>query len=142
MPVRTVVALVGTLSFAALAACVPTIEGTTWRAVQVHGGAPLSASHITIQLWPSRVTGFAGCNEFTSSMLSIGEGSLTDGKPIDIGTISSDDAVCDEPPGVMQQEATFLADLAAVERLRMEDDRLILEGSEWELHFEQVPLRR
>jgi heat shock protein HslJ len=114
----------------------PTIEGITWRAVTVDGGPPLPGSEITIRLGPDSLSGFGGCNRFGSERLTIGEGSYADGKPIEIGGISSDDAVCDTE--VMRQEAEFLEDLAVVRELRIESGQLELAGPKGTLRFEQV----
>jgi heat shock protein HslJ len=141
MPARMTVAAAIGLTVAGLAGCEPSLDLTRWRAVMVDGGSPLGHTALTIHLGPGQLTGFGGCNEFASSSLTMGSGSLAEGKPIAVGPITADDAVCDGP-GVMQQERDFLEDLASVNLLRFEDDRLILTGPAVELQFEQEPFRR
>ena len=115
----------------------PTIEGITWRAVTVDGGPPLPGSEITIRLGPDNLSGFGGCNRFGSERLTFGGGSFSDGRPIEIGRISSDDAVCDDPQ-VMRQEVEFLEDLAVVREVSIENGQLELAGPKGTLRFEQV----
>lgn len=114
-----------------------TIEGTSWRAVMLEGSPPVPGSEVTLRLGPGKVSGFAGCNNFTSAQLTIVSGSFHDGVPIELGEISADDAVCDDPE-VTAMEDELLENLGVTRQLRFEDGQLILEGPQGRLQFEQV----
>ena len=117
----------------------PTIEGTTWRAVMLEGSPPAPGTEVTLQLGPGNLSGFAGCNNFTSAQLRIGSGSFQDGVPVEFGEIAADDAVC-EDPAVMAMEEELLENLGVTSQLRFEDGQLILQGPQGRLQFEQLQI--
>jgi heat shock protein HslJ len=82
----------------------PWIAGTRWELAAIEGVTPIEGSRIWIAFKPDEtwVSGSSGCNRFTGSYIRRGE----DG--IRIGPLSSTRMFCNQPEGVMQQEARFL----------------------------------
>ena len=82
--------------------------------------APLSGTSLMAVFDKSgRVVGSAGCNRFTAAYTA------TDTE-VRITEAASTRMLCGEPPGVMEQEAAFLAALAQAVRFRLEDGLLQL----------------
>lgn len=82
----------------------PWIAGTRWELAAIEGEKPIESTKIWITFKPDEtwVSGHSGCNRFTGSYIRRGE----DG--IRIGPLSSTRMFCQQPEGVMQQEARFL----------------------------------
>jgi heat shock protein HslJ len=69
-----------------------------------------------------RVSGSAGCNRFTAAYAATGT-------QVRITANASTRMFCDEPPGVMEQEAAYIAALADAVRFRLEPGSLnLLDG--------------
>jgi heat shock protein HslJ len=82
--------------------------------------APLSGTSLTAVFDESgRVFGSAGCNRFTAAYTAAGT-------EVRITAAGSTRMFCGDPPGVMEQEAVFLAALAQAVRFRLEDGSLQL----------------
>jgi heat shock protein HslJ len=126
------------------------LEGTTWSAQDYnngHGGVVslIAGSEITARFEGGRVAGSAGCNAYTapysldgsaivaalanSRLRGGGEASASGsaGSPIEIGPAASTRRACAQPPGVMEQEAAYLAALETARVYRVEGSRLFLE---------------
>ncbi|MEM9372486.1 MAG: META domain-containing protein [Planctomycetota bacterium] len=97
------------------------IAGTEWVLGAIEGadpiGQPARLSFKSDQTWMS---GSGGCNTFTGGFVRRG----VDG--IGIGPIRVTRMFCDEPEGVMQQEARLLHLLAQVSSYRATEDTLVL----------------
>ena len=65
------------------------------------------------------VTGSAGCNSFFSLY-------TTDGTSLALGTVGTTKKFCGQPPGVMEQEQTFVTLLGEVRSYTFDGDRLVL----------------
>lgn len=108
----------------------PWIAGTRWELAAIDGEKPIESTSIWISFKPDEtwVSGHSGCNRFTGSYIRRGE----DG--IRIGPISSTRMFCQQPEGVMQQEARFLHLLTEAISYRatrewlhlLVDDRIVL----------------
>lgn len=97
------------------------IAGTEWMLAAIEGqdpiGQPARLSFKADQTWMS---GSGGCNDFTGSFVRRGE----DG--IGIGPLRVTKKFCNEPKGVMQQEARLLFLLSSVNSYRATEDSLVL----------------
>ena len=65
----------------------------------------------------SRVSGSAGCNNFTSTY-------RLEGDKLSIGPAAATRRMCASPEGIMEQEQRFLNALETVATARLEGDRL------------------
>jgi heat shock protein HslJ len=82
--------------------------------------APVSGTSLTAVFDESgRLSGSAGCNRFTAAYTA------TDTE-LRIKAAASTRMFCGDPPGVMEQEAAFLAALGEAVRFRLEEDSLLL----------------
>jgi len=83
------------------------VTGTSWTLNSYNDGAgalvpALADSNITLQLEEGgQLSGFAGCNEYNAAY-------EFDARTISIGPIASTMMACNEPAGVMEQEAAYL----------------------------------
>ena len=82
----------------------PWIAGTEWELAGIEGEAPIEGSRVWISFKPDEtwVAGSAGCNTFTGGYIRRGE----DG--IRIGPLGLTRKFCEQPTGVMQQEARVM----------------------------------
>jgi heat shock protein HslJ len=104
------------------------LEGTRWTAQSYNNGrggvvSLIIGTEITASFEEGRVAGSAGCNNYTAPY------SLA-GNAIQIGPAASTFKACPEPPGIMEQEAAYLAALETARAYRIEGSRLILETAE------------
>jgi len=101
------------------------LAGTTWRITGYNNGrqavvSVLAGTTLTLAFGgDGRVAGSAGCNRYTADWSGSGEN-------VRIGPPAASRRFCGEPPGVMEQEAGFLAALATVASARREGSRLEL----------------
>jgi len=97
------------------------IAGTDWTLSAIEGrdpiGQPARLSFKADQTWMS---GSGGCNTFTGSFVRRG----VDG--IEIGPLGVTRKFCQEPEGVMQQEARLLHLLASVNSYLASEESLVL----------------
>ncbi|HEX2514394.1 MAG TPA: META domain-containing protein [Chloroflexota bacterium] len=101
------------------------LEGAPWRLARYAGldGAVrtvLAGTEITATFRAGRLRGSSGCNAYTGAYQLSGQ-SLT------LGPVAGTRRLCAEPPGVMEQEAAYLAALPTARTYRVEGDRLLLE---------------
>ncbi len=82
----------------------PWIAGTEWELAAIDGQPPLESARAWIRFKPDEtwVTGSSGCNRITGSYIRRGQ----DG--IRIGPLATTKRFCNEPEGIMQQEARML----------------------------------
>jgi heat shock protein HslJ len=103
------------------------LEGTEWVAVNYNNGRDavvtvLAGSEITARFDAGHLAGSAGCNTYTAAY-SLGPGAGAVG----IAPPAATRMACAEPPGVMEQEAAYLAALPTATRYRTEGAQLRLE---------------
>ncbi|HMN28791.1 MAG TPA: META domain-containing protein, partial [Caldilineaceae bacterium] len=86
-------------------------DATLWTLrffIQGTLGAPLiGGTAITAQFAGDQVSGSAGCNTYTATVVH-------DGDKLSFSDVKATEKTCSEPEGIMDQEAKFLADLASV----------------------------
>jgi heat shock protein HslJ len=104
------------------------LEGTDWTAQAYNNGRDavvtlIAGTTITARFEGGRVAGSAGCNSYSAAY------SLS-GSAIEIGPAISTRMACAAPPGIMEQEAAYLAALATARVYRTEGNRLILETAD------------
>lgn len=101
------------------------LHGTAWRVTGYNNGRQavvslLAGSTMTAKFGDDgNVVGSAGCNVYSGPY-------TISGRAIEIGPLLSTQEVCDQPEGVMDQEAAFLRALPQVADVRIEGDRLEL----------------
>lgn len=99
--------------------------GTTWEVVSYSDAAttvatPINGTKLTALFGvDSQVTGSGGCNNFSG-------GYQIDGNQIKIGQLAATMMACPEPPGAMNQEATYLASLQQAVRFQVTGSKLEL----------------
>ncbi len=96
----------------------PPIEGR-WRLVDM-GGRPTppvssDAPPVTAEFSSGRLSGFGGCNQYTTSY-------QTSGEQLKVGTIASTQKACQEP--LMQQEFYYLAALEGAQTYKINAQKL------------------
>ncbi len=104
------------------------LDGTAWELVE---GVPMVEGYpITLRVDDGEVGGTAACNSYGGSV-------DVDGDRFVVGDIMQTEMGCPEE-GVHDSEAAYLSALRSVERYEQPDDRLVLLGTDVELHFEPV----
>jgi heat shock protein HslJ len=103
------------------------LEGTEWVADSFNNGrgglqSLATGTEITALFQGGRLSGSAGCNTYTTSYTLGGPGGA-----VTIAPPASTRRICATPPGIMEQEAAYLAALPTTARYRIEGDRLTLE---------------
>ncbi|NLD67238.1 MAG: META domain-containing protein, partial [Limnobacter sp.] len=105
---------------------------TRWRVTGYNNGrqavvSVIGGTELTMNFGADgRVSGSAGCNEFTA-------GYRQQGDKLSISAPVSTRRACAQPEGVMAQEASFLGALAMVDRARIEGGQLELRSAGGEL---------
>lgn len=103
------------------------LQGTTWFLTN-----SLEGTNISLIFAGDSLSGSAGCNEYNAGYSSTrAAGSANN---ISVGAISSSQAICDE--SIMNQEQTYLADLAAASRYSISGNTLTLTTGRGTLVFE------
>lgn len=95
----------------------PTLEGR-WRLVDGERPTPPVSSQtppITAEFSGGRLSGFGGCNQYTTSY-------QTSGEQLKVGTIASTRKACQEP--LMQQEFRYLAALEGAQNYKVNQQGL------------------
>lgn len=101
------------------------LPGTAWRVTGYNNGRQAVVSLLAGSTMTARfgddgnVVGSAGCNVYSGPY-------AISGHDIDIGPLLATQEICDQPEGVMDQEAAFLHALPQVANVRIEADRLEL----------------
>lgn len=111
----------------------PSLEGD-WvlvAGVGRDGAIPLvDGADITLSIQGTAVGGRAACNQYGGTV-------AVAGTAIRFGDMASTEMACAEP--VMASEAAYWAAFGAVERVALEDERLMLSGNGVQLQFARVP---
>jgi heat shock protein HslJ len=92
------------------------LAGTLWVATTCLGQKPVVGTTLTLSFEDGQVRGSSGCNTYFGSY-------QVSGSSVAVEQLASTKMACQEP-GVMQQEAAFLASLSEAETYRLEEDRL------------------
>jgi heat shock protein HslJ len=98
---------------------------TAWEVIAYNNGrqgviSVITGSRITVRFGEDgQVTGSAGCNSYFAVY-------KLEGEALSVGPSSATRRFCDEPQGLMQQEALFLAALQSAATFRIDGDRLEL----------------
>lgn len=100
-----------------------------WQAVTVGGADVVPGTSVTLVV---RAEGGLGGN---AGVNTYGGEYRTDGESITVSNLFWTEMYRDEPPGVWEQEKTFLRVLAAAERWSVEDGTLTLSGTEGAVTF-------
>jgi heat shock protein HslJ len=107
----------------------------SWQLVALEstaGSVPLMDDHpVTLTLEGSSVGGRAACNEYGGRLEATGDG-------IAIGELAWTAMAC-MPDEVMVVEAAYVEALGAVRTMRLDGDKLVLEGDAVELRFTRLP---
>jgi len=106
------------------------LEGTLWAAENYNNGrgglqSLAAGTEITARFEGGRLSGSAGCNSYSAGF-ALGGG----GGAIVVSPPASTRMFCASPPGVMEQEAAYLAALPTAVRYRIEGERLSLETAD------------
>jgi heat shock protein HslJ len=102
------------------AAGIPTLAGTSWKAVSVAGRTTVSGSEPTLAFDATKVTGSGGCNQFG------GEYTFADGK-LTFGEMPMTLIGCEEPISTIEGE--FLKVLQGGVTVSVDDGgQILLEG--------------
>jgi len=100
------------------------LGGTQWQVTAYNNGrdavtSPLLGTDITVQFEDdNQVSGSGGCNDFFGGFTTGGDGTIA------IGPLGSTRRACEEPAGVMEQEAEFLAALQSAATYTVEGNFL------------------
>jgi heat shock protein HslJ len=106
------------------------LDGTSWVLVSYDGTSPLPGTSITLSFADGEMKGSGGCNSYWGSYQVRGE-------RISFGETAITLQACMEPEGVLDQESAYMALLGDVENFVLENDQLILVGSDGKaLRFE------
>jgi heat shock protein HslJ len=100
------------------------LVGPEWKLTAYNNGreavvSVLAESSIVVIFGPESVAGSAGCNRFQASLSVSGES-------LEIGMAAATRKFCDEPDGLMDQEAAFLAALPSANTFDIDGDQLDL----------------
>jgi len=115
----------GGTELASFAARSENLVGTSWKVTGYNNGrqavvSVIIGTEITARFGEDgRVTGTAGCNEYSASY-------ELDGESIEIGPAAATRRFCGEPEGAMEQEGRYLEALQSAASFRMAGDKLEL----------------
>lgn len=86
------------------------LEGPVWNLSQLNNQAVIPGTTITLQFSRGQLAGFSGCNSYTGTYTAVDNGDGT--YSVTVQGINSTKMAC--PNQVMQQENTFITNLASV----------------------------
>lgn len=98
------------------------VAGTRWDVATIEGDAPLAGSSLWVHFEDNNtwMFGSAGCNRITGGYTRIG----IDG--LQFKNLAVTRMMCNDPQGIMQQEARFLHLLGQTDSYHAEPDRLTM----------------
>jgi len=122
--------LSSSLLLAACAGSDNSLDGTNWQLDQYQdeSGDLMSVipdTVVTAQFQATNVSGIAGCNNYNSSY-------QVDGNQLTFSPAAATRKLCADPPGIMEQEAAYLAALVQVHTFRQRSDTLEMRSSDGE----------
>jgi heat shock protein HslJ len=109
----------------------PSLEGTTWRAVLVRDTAPLADAPPTIRFEGGQAGGTTGCNTYGGAYQVAADGTFK------IDSMIMTEMACDGPRGT--QEGAVIEILTAADRIELIDGQLKISGSAGSLTFAEDP---
>jgi heat shock protein HslJ len=115
------------------------LEGTAWQVISYNNGeealvSPLAGTEITASFGEDgQLTGSAGCNNYFASY-------ETDAGQISIGPVGSTMMMCNNPPGMMDQETAYMAALEASTTYSIQSDQLRMTDAEGTTTLTFAPL--
>ncbi|MGD9144868.1 MAG: META domain-containing protein [Anaerolineae bacterium] len=102
------------------------LAGTRWQVTAIFDaevggiGVVLPGTNLTVAFSrDNRVTGSAGCNDYSASY-------LVDGVSLAITPPTGTNMLCDAPQGIMEQETAFLSALASAGSYNLQGDKLTI----------------
>ncbi len=100
------------------------LAGTTWTVTGYNNGkeavtSVLADTHLTMEFGDTQISGQASCNTYTAEY-------TLEGDKITVSPAAVTQMMCIDPPGIMEQEAQFLAALQSAATYRMEGSTLEL----------------
>ncbi|MEZ4521594.1 MAG: META domain-containing protein [Thermomicrobiales bacterium] len=99
------------------------LEGTSWRLIEL-AGEPVDPSFgVTLEFGDNRLSGYSGCNEFGAPFSAFDSGDFA------IGDFFTTDALCREPPHLMNFQERLYDALAKSVRYFLNPPRLALHGA-------------
>ena len=105
----------------------PSLEGTTWRVVEIAGQATLGANPPAMTFGSGRIRGDTGCNTFSAAV-------TVEPGIIDVAGINSTLRLCDGQVG--QIETSFMRALVSARTLSFDaEGDLIIGGDGGDIHF-------
>jgi len=109
------------------------LNGTTWFLTWFNGDTPvINGTQISISFainedgTTGQINGSAGCNTYSGEIAGI----------FTLKNLSSGRKTCDDPPGVMEQEAKYLSELSSAERIFVKDNTLKIKTANGVLIYE------
>jgi heat shock protein HslJ len=98
------------------------LAGTAWEMDSIgepgNDVAAIESNRPTLNMFVDRYAGFSGCNWFLG-VYTVGEGTLR------FETPATTPLYCQDPSGVMDQEASYISALKNITEFRMEGDKLL-----------------
>lgn len=112
------------------------LEGTDWQLDTFINGESasslLSGTQITARLEDGKISGSAGCNSYFAEY-------TLNGARLSFGPVAATKMFCNDPAGVMEQEAAFLTTLGKVASFRITGNQLeLLDGDGMALLYFQT----
>ena len=98
------------------------LEGTDWVLLSLNGESLVPGSNITLSFAEGAAGGFAGCNAF-------GGDYAAEGGRLRLPALEVTAQGCQEPAGIMEQEAAFLEALQRAATYRLVDSRLEIDNT-------------
>jgi heat shock protein HslJ len=128
------------LSFTAFVPEVPaplsSLNGTRWWLVSMGNLALLSGSEITADFainsdgLTGTISGSAGCNSYSAEIIDF----------FQLGPLSVTNKACSNPPGVMEQESTYLSMLSTANSISMAYNQLLIGTASGLLVYSNSPV--
>jgi heat shock protein HslJ len=110
------------------------LEGVTWFLQTFDDRSPLVGTSVTLQFEAGQISGTSGCNHYGGSYQVKGES-------ISFSDIYATEMYCADPPGVMEQEQSYLAALGDADRYSLTSSLLTLfTGQQPKLIFTTQPV--
>ena len=109
----------------------PSLEGTTWRAVLVGDAAPLAGAEPTIRFEAGQAGGTTGCNTYGGAVRVDADGAFR------IDSMIMTEMACDGARG--NQERAVLQILTAADRIELVDGLLRISGPAGAMTFAEDP---